>query len=219
MDFWCDGIHRTHSDLNRFYDYIPNQMRRSPQVLEAVMLHPLCYDVHSLEFFKALLCRVSDSESLREFVPYAEKTSLDDLDSFVWHRIPWELWKDKELCLALMAMHPAVYHFLSYRLGYDPDVVAALVAADPKHYCRWSRLLVITPYNVQLRHPELVLPIIKGHKDSKILRPLSKTDVAPGLWRNREVALLECRALSAGGCNGRIRNRFGAVAGRGNKGL
>ena len=81
---------------------------------------------------QALFGRVSDRESLREFVRFAQAEE-HMCTSRKWRSIPRALWDDKALCLELLAMLPILYGCLPNHLQSDADVVAALMTAKPEH--------------------------------------------------------------------------------------
>ena len=134
-DFWCDAICQRESDLHKCYEQIPKRLLLAPPILDAAVRHPLLCDLrhcsHSNSLLEALLCRVSDRESLRECVRYAQ-TCDRVWGPNRWSQIPNDLWEDEELCLELLAMMPPLYGCLPARLQSDPDVLAALLVVDPK---------------------------------------------------------------------------------------
>ena len=84
----------------------------------------------------------------------------------------------------------------------DPDVVAALLATSPKNYRGWTTLLGLLPEEVQRRHPDLVLRILKGYEGCRFSRVnrfewQAEIELAPDLWQNLEVvlALFRCGIL------------------------
>ena len=153
------------------------------------MRHPLLCDLKScgqtttLPLLAALIRRVSDRESLLECVRYAQMDE-NAWDPDAWGRFPRALWEDKALCLELLPMLPPLYGCLPRRLQSDPDVVAALLAAEPKHYLGWHYLLCFVPDEIQLQFPDLVLRILKETQECCQVAE----GVAPALWRHREVA-------------------------------
>ena len=208
VHFWCDAIRRVESDLGQCYGQIPLKMRHNPRILNAVVRHP---DIDDLSFsqeflsrslFEALLRRVSDRESLRECVRYAKAVN-NCWDPNLWHQIPQALWEDKELCGELLSWHPSLYGCLPNRRKSDPDVLAALLVANPENYPGWATLLGLIPFEVQLQNPDLVLRVLKGFADCTLALKftsswhVNRNELASDLWRNREVvlALFRCGML------------------------
>lgn len=123
------------------------------------MRHSDLCDLHVCHLLEPLLRRVCDGESLRECVRFAQ-ADADAWDPSVWHQVPAALWEDKYLCLELLSWLPALYGCLPDRLRSDPDVMATLMAANPKYYPS-ALLLHHLPAEVQLQHPELVQRILE----------------------------------------------------------
>ena len=99
------------------------------------------------------------------------------------------------MLVELLSWLPSLYGCLPNRLKSDPDVVAGLLAANPKKYLGWGKLLGRIPVEVQLQHPDLVLRVLKGYEDCGLGRyfdtvyHLSENALVPDLWRNRDVVL------------------------------
>lgn len=183
--------------LHSCYNQIPSKLQHAPLILDAVARHPLlcdlkfCYEPRPL--LEALFLRVSDRETLRECVRYAQ-TDKNAWQPQAWGRIPQALWNDKALCLELLAMLPPLYCCLPDHLQSDPDVVEALVVATPDYYCDWEALLFLVPAELQLQFPDLVLRILWECRGSDTVADA----LAPDLRLNPEVvlALLRCYHLA-----------------------
>ena len=201
VDFWCDVLRRAESNLDFCVERnIPEDMWDNPKILNTILRHPKIDDMGdcgrstSRHLFEALLRRVCDRESLRECVWYAKAVERC-WDPNRWRQIPKALWDDKEQCLELLSWIPSLYGCLSNRLKSDPDVVAALMAANPKKYRWWGKLLELIPFEVQLQNPALVLRVVQRYRDLRNADVyisdwvLSSDAVAPDLWRDRENAL------------------------------
>ena len=188
LDFWCEAIRRTKVDLDLCFKQIPPELRMERPILDAFARHPLVCDLQFClqrsHLCRALLRRVSDRESLRECVRFAQ-ADLNMWNPIYWEEIPQELWDDNALCLDLLAMLPILYGCLPDHLLYDADVVAALLAAKPEYHGDWAGLFFKIPIEIKLQRPDLVLRILKECRGSDEVA----NDLAPVLWRNREIAL------------------------------